>query len=72
MSDTKFVFTASVIVIMKKSTNEPALYYNHIRDKWVSESQNGCAFTKQEDADKKIIELDIDGATVISGKMTMV
>lgn len=55
------------IAIMKSSSNEPVLYYNVVRNKWVNDFQGGCAFFNEKSAQSKLNQLDIDGARVVKG-----
>lgn len=62
-------FDVFVIIISRESGMEPALYYNHIREKWVNEFQLGCGCTSHDEATSILNGLDVDGAHVISGKI---
>ena len=46
---------------------EPVFYYNHVRDSWVREFQNGCAFFSEEECNAKNEELNILGTEIING-----
>ena len=65
---TKRVFT---IVLERESNNEPALYYNHIRKKWVEQFQLGCSCINKNEADKILKEADIIGAYILEGDVIL-
>lgn len=58
------VFT---IIIEKESKSEPALYYNHITNKWITEFQLGCGCTTKEEAFSVLEKLDVQGAFICEG-----
>ena len=65
---TKHLFT---VVLEKESTNEPALYYNHITKQWVGHFQLGCSCLNKNEADSVLKEADIIGAYILEGDVIL-
>lgn len=56
-----------VIAIPKEDSNEPALYYNDVRGKWVGDCVGGCIFFDEKSANNSLSKLNVMGAMVIKG-----
>lgn len=64
-------FNICTIIIEKQSNREPALYYNHINKKWVTEFQLGCGCSTKKEAKSILENLDVSGAYILEGSTSL-